>query len=95
MSSSVASWHLDKKVDFGPWDGGHVLLTQGIVGIFFSYVGGQGEHDKVSIFIPTFLIQMSTSNQVSAKWKAKRLWKKNSITGLTVGNIYNAAKCIS
>ena len=95
LQSPLGTWIT--KVNFGPWDGGHALLTQGFVGIhFFSHVGGQGEHDKVSIFILTILIQMSTSNQVSAKWKAKRLWKKkNSITGLIVGIIYNAATCIS
>ena len=66
LQSPLGTWIT--KVNFGPSDGGHGLLTQGFVGIhFFSHVGGQGEHDKVSIFILTILIQMSTSNQVSAK----------------------------
>ena len=40
LQSPLGTWIT--KVNFGPGDGGHTLLTQGFVGIFFfSHVGGQ------------------------------------------------------
>ena len=36
LQSRLGSWIT--KVNFGPWDGGHALLTQGFVGIYFFHM---------------------------------------------------------